>query len=138
MALTLVRLESLIVGRVGNLMAVVGITQENGGLFAPIAWAVRQVGGTTADSYKATTEEVEAVDASLHDDLFDLAEYRVLLNIQGNLDLVDITAGPRKESLSQLQDVVAARIAKAEDALASYMSPMTMGYLTLDFLEHNE
>lgn len=142
MSLTRADLEGLVVGRLGPLMEAaslgVSITGSNSSLSDPMARATRDVGGTTADYTTVTTAELAAIAASDYDDLFNLSEYRTLQTIIGNLDDVDITAGPRSEKLSQLTAQAERKLKRLETLLTSTLHPLTSGYITLDFAEHNE
>ncbi len=106
MALTRANCEAILVARLSALLAAadlaVTVAGSNADLNDPLAWAVRRLGGSTADATTATIAELAAIDVTDQDDLFALAEYRALQNILGNLTFVDISAGPRSEKLSQL------------------------------------
>lgn len=142
MAITRANCEVILVRRLKVLMEAAELAVTFAGLNAdlddPLAWAVRRVGGSTADISTATDAELAAVDVDDHDDLIDLAEYRVLRNVLGNLDLVDISAGPRAEKLSQLANQVRAMLEARESFVASFVTPLTAGYLSLDFADHGE
>lgn len=108
MALTRADVESVIVSRVGSLMTQAGldgttIDGTNADLNDPIGWAVRQLGYTVADITSVADTDIDDVGAADYDKLLDHAEYRALLNIDGNLTLVDTKVGPRSESLNQLR-----------------------------------
>lgn len=142
MALTRADCESTLVKRLKVLMEaaelVVTITGSNADLNDPLAWALRRVGGSTASVATVTDAELAAVGASSYDDFMDLAEYRTLQNILGNLDLVDITAGPRAEKLSQIARQVREMLKARESFAAGFVAPPTAGYISLDFAEHGE
>jgi len=99
MTLTISNVETIIESRLGGLLDAAGITDCT----PAISWAVREAGGSTASYLTATDAEVNGI--SNKDMLLDLAEYRCVLDIIGNLAVVDITTGPRKEALGQLNDV---------------------------------
>jgi len=142
MALTRVISETVIVDRVGPLMSAAGmavtVVGTNADLNDPLAWAARKVGATTANFNTVTDAELAAISDADGDDFLDLAEYRTLGSIMGNLDDVDITAGPRSESLSQLAEQARKRMEALEAHLSSIVSPFVAGYITLDFAEHSE
>ena len=142
MALARANCEAVLVKRLKVLMEVaeleVTFAGSNDDLDDPLAWAVRRVGGSTADISTVTDAELAAVSTDDYDDFIDLAEYRTLRNILGNLDLVDISAGPRAEKLSQLADQVRVMLEAREAFVADFVAPLTAGYLSLDFAEHGE
>lgn len=142
MTLTRANCESVLVKRLKVLMeaAELAVTYAglNGDLDDPLAWAVRRVGGSTANISTTTDAELAAVDAGDQDDLIDLAEYRTLRNVLGNLDLVDISAGPRAEKLSQLANQVRGMLEAREAFVADFVAPLRVGYFSLDFAEHGE
>jgi len=116
---TRAQVEQVMVYRAGPIMAKAGmavtVAGANTDLADPIAWAVRQVGGATADITNPTTAEVAAVAAI--DEMLALSELRLLNNILINLDDVDYKQGPRSEELDQLAQRVAKRIAALEEML---------------------
>jgi hypothetical protein len=72
----------------------------------PIGFAVRKLGLTVVDLANFADGDLAAVSATDYDQLLDLAEYRTLESILGNLDDVNISVGSRSESLGQLSDQV--------------------------------
>lgn len=126
MAITRAQAEKLLIRRLGNLLTAAdldGVTNdgENDDLADPIAYAARQCALTVADVTAPTDAELSALDVADSDKLLDLAELRALENILGNYDGVDISVGPRRESLGQLRDGLLKRIAaKRTDILVAY------------------
>jgi hypothetical protein len=117
MALTRRNIEVLLIRRLGALLTEAdldGSTLDgaNHDLADPIGWAVRQCGGTVANFVSVADDDVATVAAADYDKLLDLAEYRTLQSVSGNLAVVDIQIGPRKESLSQLGEQVEQRLAR--------------------------
>ena len=141
-ALTRAILGTILKSRIGTLMEAVSFAVTTAGANAdlddPLAWATRRVGGTTASFSTTTDAEIAAVSSDEYEDLVDLAEYRTLQNILGNLDNVDITAGPRSEKLSQLADQVRGMIDSRQDFADSFVRPVTAGYISMGFAEHGE
>jgi len=141
-ALTRAILETIITKRVGALMEAAGMivttTGVNYDLHDPLAWANRMVGGTS--TYASTVEDADLakVAAADYDDFIDLAEYRTLKNILGNLDDVDITAGPRSEKLSQLADHVQKMVEARQPFVDGFSRSPTAGYISMAFAEHGE
>lgn len=142
MSLTRAQLEAITLKRVGNLMNEAGLDVEASGVNAdlndPIGWGLRQLGYSTSPA-AVTSAEVAAVDAAHYDQLFDLVEYRALLNTQGNLTAVDIQVGPRRESFSQLGSRLATLIAaKKADLQRDYgfgLGTLEAGVIALDFTD---
>lgn len=144
-AFTRIIAETILVDRLGPMMAVaemaVTIVGTNGDLDDPLAWATRGVGGSTATHNTVTDAELALVATADLDDLVNLAEWRTLKNIQGALNAVDITTGPRSEKLSQFADKVQQMLDNLEptiEGLGVLTAAMTAGYISLDFAEHNE
>lgn len=94
--LTLAIINTIITSRLGGLLDEAGITD----ISPAIAFGVVEAEGSVADLSSATNAEVAAVSNEML--LLDLVEYRCVLDIIGNLAMVDITTGPRKEALGQL------------------------------------
>lgn len=142
MALTRVIAETILVKRLGPLMAVaemaVTIIGTNADLDDPLAWATRGVGGATAAHNTVTDAELALIALADYDDLMLLAEYRTIQNIIGAIDMVDITAGPRSEKLHQFVEQCQGMLALLEDAVADLVTPLAAGYITLDIAEHAE
>ena len=142
MALTRANCETVIVKRLKVLMEVAGLAVTYAGsntdLGDPISWALRRLGGAVADATTVTDAELTAVATADWDDLFNLAEYRTLQTILGNLDLVDISAGPRSERSSQLAQQVRGMIEAREAFVDAFVNPPTAGYITMDFACHGE
>lgn len=144
-ALTRVIAETILVDRLGPMMAVaemaVTIVGTNADCNDPLAWATRGVGGSTAALNTVTDAELALVADADHDNLMALAEWRTLKNIQGALNAVDITTGPRSEKLSQFADKVQQMMDNLEptiEGLGVLTTAMTAGYISLDFAEHAE
>lgn len=144
-ALTRVIAETILVNRLGPMMAVaemaVTIVGTNGDLDDPLAWATRGVDGATAAHNTVTDAELALVGAADYDDLMTLAEWRTLKNIQGALNAVDLTVGPRSEKLSQYAEKVQQMLNNLEplvEGLGLLTVPVTTGYITIDIAEHDE
>jgi len=78
----------------------------------PIANALLEMGLSVADITAPATSDLLTVTNDL--ELLDRAELRLLKNIHGNLDVVDIAVGPRRESLSQFGSSLLDAIGKLE------------------------
>ena len=137
MAVTRANLESILVSRDGPLMEAAGmavtVVGTNADLNDPIGYGIRASGGTVADPSLVTDTDVGTVSLTYFDLLLDRSELRLLENILGNLALVDITAGPRSEKLSQLAEQVGRKIKWLKEQLAVVSEP---GTFDLDFAEH--
>lgn len=147
MALTRANVEAILIRRVGKLLTAAdlnGTTMDgmNADLNDPIGYAVRRLGGTVASVVQVVDADLAGIASDDYDQLFDLAELRTLETIAGNLDDVDITLGPRSESLSQLASQVDKRIEKlAEKVQRIYgvdVGTLSAGVIGLDFAQHEE
>lgn len=111
MAITRSQAERILIRRVGALFTTAGLdgvsqAGDNPDLVDPIVTALHTLGLTVADVADVQDADLSGLVLADYNAFFDLAEYRALGNILGNLDLVDITVGPRTEKLSQLSDQV--------------------------------
>lgn len=142
MALTRANAELILIRRVGALLTAAsldGTTVDgtNVDLNDPIANALRRLDYTVTSAVLVADADLASLAAADYDAFFDLAELRTKRNVLGNLTLVDITAGPRSESLGQLAE----QLRKDIDALqkqiaADYnigVGTLEAGIVTLDF-----
>lgn len=106
----------------------------------PIGYAIRQCGGSVADITNIVSAEIAGI--SDQDKFLDIAELRLLENILGNLDDVDIRLGPRSENLSQLATRLEGRVARLQARIEKLygfgLGELDAGYFALDFADHNE
>lgn len=144
-AFTRITGETVLVNRLGPLMTVAEmattIVGTNSDCDDPLAYATRAVGNVTADFNTVTDAELALVATADLDDLLTVAEWRLLKNLLGAFNEVDIKAGPRDEKMSQFSDKVQKMLDDMEptiEALGLLTAPMTAGYISLDFAEHNE
>lgn len=104
MAITRAQVEASVVGRLRGKMALVGFavttTGSNADLNDPIAVALRKMGKPASNP--VGDGDLSSLSGVELDELLDRAELRTLQNIAGNLTLVDVSVGPRRESLGQL------------------------------------
>lgn len=144
MAITRANVEAILVKRAGALMSKVGfavtVVGSNADLNDPIGWGVRQAGGTVSDYSSVTDTDVATVATADYDKMLDFAELRLLENIVGNLDDVDVTLGPRSEKLSQLLKTLQERKEEQEKKLETTygynVSSLSGGVITETFAEH--
>jgi hypothetical protein len=109
MALTVVQFETILTNRVGTLMTTVGmdgttVDGDNPDLVDPMGVAIRHMGGSVTTITDIVDADLAGFEESDYDELFDVAEYRTLLSIQGNFALIDTEIGPRDEKWSKLGD----------------------------------
>ncbi|KKN57472.1 hypothetical protein LCGC14_0561840 [marine sediment metagenome] len=144
MTVTRANVENVSIHRTGPLMAKAGmdgttVDGTNADLASPIAWALRQAGYSVADITNPTTSEVASASDDV-DEVLDLTELRVLEDIMGSLDDVDVTVGPRKEALSQLATQVQKRIKSVQDRVEKTYgfgaAALETGTITYQFAEH--
>lgn len=146
MSLTRSQFESVLVKRAGALMSEAGMETNmdgtNADLSDPMGYAVRQLGYTLADITTPATGDLTQVLDSEVDQLFDVAELRLLESILQGYTLVDITMGPRKESLGQLRDSLEKTVTRKR-ALVSALygtggGTLSGGSLNLNFQQHSD
>lgn len=141
MALTRANVEVILISRLSNLLTEAGLdgTTNDGtntDLNDPIGWAIRQADGSVDDFTLVDDTDVARVGSGDYDKLLDLAEYRTLENISGNLDEVDIKSGPFEQKYSQLADRVEKRLERVRAHLEKTYDFGGRGYasniITLD------
>jgi hypothetical protein len=147
MTITRAQAETVLTKRCGPMMTAAAMdgTTNNGtndDLNDPLGWAVVQLGGSVSDITDVTDSDVGSVDVTDERYILDMAEYRLLGNILSNLTLVDIKAGPRSESLSQLATRLEKRVERLEKQLAQEVgfgeATLSTGVIEMDFVEHVE
>lgn len=147
MSLTRANVEAILIRRLGKLLTEAEMDGDttngtNLDLNDPIGWAVRQCGGSVANPVNVAASDVATIGAGDIDQLFDLAEYRTLQNISGNLASVDIRVGSRQESFNQLAERVEARITRKKAQLQQEYSfglgTLEAGVINLDFQQKTD
>jgi hypothetical protein len=140
MALTVATVESILMTRLSPLLTAAGMDATD--LDDAMGWAIRQASGTVTTWTTVVDADVATVPDDNMDYMLDLAEYRTLVDILGNLDDVNVTSGPYKEELSQL----AAQVEKLIDRMLSRLGQLygwpkkqaSIGTITLSFAEHDD
>lgn len=144
MSITRAEAESILIRRAGALIAAAGLDGStvdgtNADLNDPLGWAVRQAGGSVSSPGAVADADLATVADDDLDQLLDLAEVRTLESIAGNLDLVNITVGSRREELGALAQQVERAIERKRAALQrAYgfgLGSLTAGSITLGFAE---
>lgn len=105
--------EQIVARRIGPFLAEAGMSVGdgvNGWLTDPTRWAMGMLGYATATLTAVTDDDLTFVSPGAVDALLDLVELRALETVQGNLLLVDVQAGPVRESLSQIAGQLAAMV----------------------------
>lgn len=147
MALTRENIETVLVKRCGALLTAAGLNGtthdgSNADLDDPIAVALLELGITPASITHPVDADCAHVSATDTLKCFDLAEVRTLESILGNLDEVNITVGPRSESLSDLAKQVEQKLARLQaQLLRKYgigQGTLTAGIITLDFAQKGD
>jgi hypothetical protein len=115
MSLTRSQVETILVKRAGKRMAFVEMDNTtvdgtNEDLADPISTALLAMDITPADISDPADSDLEDVDNP--NEFLDRAELRLLENILGNSDAVDITEGPRSERYSQFMTLLETAIAR--------------------------
>jgi len=138
-------LETIIIKRCGKKMLLVemSITADgsNSDLNDPIATALLEMGFEIDDPSNVTDDDIYQVGSDQYNELFDRAERRTLESIAGNLDMVNLQVGSRREEFNQLSE----QIFKAIDLLTRKIlrrygdgGSLSAGTLSLDFQEKDE
>ncbi len=143
MTITRAQLETELLSRSKGYMTAVGMdltaTGNNPDLNSPIGYAVRRSGGAVADPSTVTDADMSTFDATLFDQLADIAEERLLLNIKRRWAKVNISVGQVSESLGQLADQLDNDIDFISRANAAKYSTggaiLTAGVIDLNFTE---
>jgi hypothetical protein len=106
MSFSRIQVETTLVQRCGGLMTEVSFSTSTDGtntnLDNAISYALSRLGYSVADPTTVTDAEIALLDTTDWLAFIDIATLQLLADILGNLALVDITVGPRKEALSQL------------------------------------
>lgn len=144
MSLTRATVETILIRRCGQLLEQCGLdgvtsNGQNADLNDPIGKAVRTLGYAVAYAAFVDDGDLSAVADDETDALLDVAELRVLESCAGNLTTVDITIGPRSESLGQLGARLEQRIAAVRArVLADHgigLGTLNADVITLDFMQ---
>lgn len=129
MSLTRVQAETIVVRRIGRWLSAAkldGTTVDgtNADLADPLAWAVRQSGGTVTDP----TDPGDADLASIADDrLLDLAELRALMSAYQNFTRTDAKAGTAEAKDDQIRQGMRAAIAAKQALVAGLYGVVVAG-----------
>ncbi len=146
MAITRANIEAILVRRCGSKMTAAGldgatVNGSNVDLNDPIGTALRQCGYAVASITAVADADIANVATDDLDKLLDVAELRLLENIAGNLSMVDLAVGPRKESLSQFSEQVEKAIsrleAKCQRLYGVGLGSLSGGAISLDFQEYD-
>jgi hypothetical protein len=144
MALTLENAQKIIVKRCGKKMTVAGLATTtataNDDLIDPLASALMDMGYQPQSITAITNTDLAAVEEDRYPELLDRAELRTLENIAGNLDLVNVSVGPRREDLSDLTTQVEKAIDRLVTKIARLYGDEVLsgGSISLDFQEKEE
>lgn len=139
MALTRIQAEKTLLARAGKRMAFVEmdsttIDGTNPDVVDPISTALMAMDITPADISNPVDSDLETVSIP---EFLDRAELRLLENILGNADAVDISEGPRSESFGQFVSALETAIARKQDKIdAEYggsLGSLSAGKITLNF-----
>lgn len=137
--------EYVLINRAGSKMSAAGMDGEtiNGtNLDLNDALATALLGMNITPSSMAAVSDNDISAVSDVRQFLDRAELRILESISGRLDLVDITVGPRRESLSQLATQVEKAIErltkKIEQLYGGGLGVLDAGVIGLDFAQSAE
>lgn len=103
----------------------------------PICSALMELGCEPVNPGNITDSDLSGIASNRTAELFDRVELRTLENIAGNLDLVDLSVGPRDETLSQLSEQVEKAIERLSTRVARMYGDtmLTGGTISFDFQE---
>lgn len=146
MSLTRENFESELVSRQQARMETVEMSVETSGtntdLNNIIGFAIRQSGGTVASFASVADSDLSGFDSEYYEQLFDIAELRLLKNIKGRWGKWDIRAGQLAENLSQFGKDLDADIERLEKHVKSTygigVSTVSIGSVDYDFAETME
>ena len=138
--------ETLLLKRLGPKMTEAGLDGTTIGgnvdLIEPMIAALFAMGIVPASMVAVTDADLSGVDSDMTMEFLDRAELRLLENVAGSLALVDISIGPRRESLSQLSAQVEKAIERVTAKLARLygvgVGTLSAGVIGLDFMEKSE
>lgn len=122
MTYTRAQLESTLARRRGRWMSEVGmdsetVTGKNADLNDPLGWGIRQCGGSVSNIASVSDADVQTVSTADIDQLLDYAELKLLENILGNYEGVDVSGLP----MSQGGDQFGKRVTKAIEDKRAYI-----------------
>jgi len=146
MSLSRANIESILIRRCGRMLTACGldgttINGSNADLNDPIAWAIKQLGGSVAARTSVADSDIATVAAEDEEALLDLAELRTLESALTNLDATDIRVGDREEKLDQLSKRLESTIARKRSQIQRDhglgLGTLSAGVLTLGFQQHN-
>lgn len=143
---TRANIEALLVRRCGPLMTAAGmavtVVGSNADLDDPMGWALRAMDVSVSNIVSISDSDISGVSDANMNKFLDYSEYRLLENVLGNLDDVDLSAGPYSESLGQLSATIEGRLErmskKLQDLYGLLTSSVTFGKITLSFAEHDD
>lgn len=147
MTITRANVEAILVQRTGPLLTAAGmdgttVSGANASLNDPIGYAIRKLALTVASIASVADSDLSGVSVDDYDKLLDLAEYRTLESILGNLDDVNISVGSRSESLGQLSDQVEKKmdrlVARIEREYGIGLGTLQAGVINLGFQQHSD
>ena len=132
MTTTRAQIEATLVSSRETWMTAVGLstttTGSNTDLNGPIAYGIRKAGGSVASLGNVTNTDVATVAAADLDKLLDFAEYRLLENILGNHEAVDISGLPASQNVDQLGKRIQGAIERLEKRIEKLYPETTSGY----------
>jgi len=150
MSLTRETLDVILIARTGALLTTVGkdgSTDDgsNTDLVDPIRAALKTLGYSVSDFTTVTDTDLAGVAADDEEALIDVAELKILDNViyPGAAALVDISVGPRRESLSQfskhIESMLEKKVAAVNDAYGSlFGDSLEAGVISVASIEDGE
>jgi len=141
-------IETVLLSRRKAIMEFVGMdvatVGTNTDLNDAIGFSVRNCGGKVESIIAVTDADLGTVPDDEIDKLLDVAEYRLIFNILGNMDEVSVSVAGQSESYSEIRATLESQIGLLSTKLekmygfGSAGANAQVGTLEYDFAEHNE
>ena len=146
MAITRAAAEQILVERNGPLMTAAGMTVTyagaNSSLNDTLGRTLYYLEHSVTNILSISDVDMAQVTNAEINEFLDVAEFYVLETILGNLDDVDINAGPRSEKLSQLVTQVESKLERLSRRLSTLYgfgeSLLSARVISLSFADHND
>lgn len=146
MTMTRANAEYSLVKRQGPRMTMVGLATTTSGSNAdlndPMAMALIGMSLNPASPALLTDADISAVSADDWPQFLDQAELRLLETISGQIDFVDISVGPRSESLNQFSAMVDKAIERLKTRITQQygtgLGSLSAGIIQMDYAQKGD
>lgn len=145
-AMTRANAEYSLVKRQGPRMTMVGLAITTAGsntdLNDPMAMALIAMSLNPASPSLITDSDISAITTDEWPQFLDQAELRLLETISGQIDFVDISVGPRSESMSQFSAMVDKAIERLQLRITQQygvgLGSLSSGIIQMDFAQKGD